>query len=103
MPIAVIVKLADVNTSSLNPDGTVTSIRNDFQFPQELNIFGAGTLGDHVSFYSEVTFAENPDGGVAVELEHAHMGFDSPFGPEDLFHFRIGKFNPNVIDGFSEM
>ena len=31
------------------------------------------------------------------------MGFDSPFGPEDLFHFRIGKFAPNVVDGFQEM
>jgi hypothetical protein len=102
VPLAVVIKLADTNTSTLNPDGTVTSIRNDFQFPQELNIFGVGTLGDHVSFYTEVTFGENPDGSVSVELEHADMGFDSPFGPEDLFHFRIGKFNPNLIDGFSE-
>jgi hypothetical protein len=31
------------------------------------------------------------------------MGFDSPFGREDLFHFRIGKFAPNVVDGFQEM
>ena len=102
VPLAVVVKFADANTSILNPDGTVTSIRNDFQFPQELNLFGAGTLGDHVSVYSEITLGENPDGSVAVELEHADMGFDSPFGPEDLFHFRVGKFNPNVIDGFSE-
>jgi hypothetical protein len=101
-PLAVIVKLADVNNSTLNSDGSVTTIKNDLQFPQELNLFGAGTLGDHVSFYTEVTFSENPDGSVATELEHADMGFDSPFGPEDLFHFRIGKFNPNVTDGFSE-
>lgn len=102
VPLAVVMKSEFVNTSTLNPDGSVTSIRNDLQFPQELNIFGAGTLGDHVSFYTEVTFAQNPDGSVAVELEHAHMGFDSPFGPEDLFHFRLGKFNPNVADGFLE-
>ena len=68
-----------------------------------MNIFGAGTLGDHVSYFGEVTFGENPDGSVEVELEHAHIGFDSPFGPEDLFHFRIGKFAPNVADGFQEM
>ena len=68
-----------------------------------MNICGAGTLGDHVSYLGEVTFAENPDSSVSVELEHAHMGFDSPFGPEDLFHFRIGKFAPNIVDGFQEM
>src|SRR5512142_2575169 len=53
VPLAVNIKLADVNTSTLNPDGTVTSIKNDFQFPQEVNLFGAGTLGDHVSYLVE--------------------------------------------------
>lgn len=103
VPLALNIKFADVNTSSLNPDGTVTSVKNDLQFPQEANIFGAGTLGDHVSFFGEVTFGENPDGSVAVELEHARLGFDSPFGPEDAFHIRIGKFAPNLVDGFQEM
>jgi hypothetical protein len=103
VPLAVHVKLAAVNTSTLNEDGSVSTIHNDLQFPQEVNVFGAGTLGDHVSVFSEVTFAENPDGSVAVELEHAHMGFDSPFGPEDMFHFRIGKIAPNLVDGFQEM
>src|SRR5262249_7583341 len=103
VPLAVNLKLADVNTSTLNDDGTVTTVNNDLQFPQELNIFGAGTLGDHVSFFSEVTFGENPDGSVTAELEHARLDFNSPFGPEDLIHFRIGKFAPNVADGFQEM
>ncbi len=103
LPLAVNIKFADVNTSTLNPDGTVTSVKNEFQFPQEANIFGAGTLGDTLSFFSEMTFGENPDGSVAVELEHARFDFDSPFGPEDLFHFRIGKMAPNVADGFQEM
>jgi hypothetical protein len=103
VPLAVNVKLADLNISTLNADGTVNSIKNDLQFPQEVNVFAAGTLGDHISYLSEVTFGENPDGSVAVELEHAHMGFDSPFGADDLFHFRIGKFAPNVVDGFQEM
>ena len=68
VPLAVNVKLADLNTSSRNDDGSVTSIKSDLQFPQEVNIFGAGTLGDHVSYLSEVTFGENPDGSVSVEL-----------------------------------
>jgi hypothetical protein len=103
VPLAVNIKFADVNTSAFNDDGTVTSVKNDFQFPQEVNIFGAGTLGDHVSYLAEVTFGENADSSVSVELEHARLQFDSPFGKEDLFHFRIGKFAPNVVDGFQEM
>jgi len=103
VPLAVNVKMADMNTSTVNDEGSVTSIKSDLQFPQELNIFGAGTLGEHVSYFSEVTFGENADGSVAVELEHARLQFDSPFGPEDLFHFRLGKFAPNLADGFQEM
>ncbi|MBI3402190.1 MAG: hypothetical protein HY048_12285 [Acidobacteria bacterium] len=103
VPLAVNVKLGDVNASTLNEDGTVTSVKNDLQFPREVNIFGAGTLGDHVSYLAEMTFSENPNGSVTVELEHARVDFDSPFGPEDLFHFRLGKFAPNVADGFQEM
>jgi hypothetical protein len=103
VPLAVNVKMGDMNTSSVNDDGSVSTVRNDLQLPQEVNIFGAGTLGEHVSYFSELTFAENADGSAAVEIEHARLDFDSPFGPEDLFHFRIGKFAPNLVDGFQEM
>jgi hypothetical protein len=103
VPLAVNVTLADVSTSSVNEDGSVSRVTNDLQFPRELNIFGAGTLGEHVSYFSEVTFSEKADGSVDVELEHARFQFDSPFGPEDLFHFRLGKFAPNLVDGFQEM
>jgi hypothetical protein len=103
VPLAVNIKLADLSTSTLNDDGSVSSVNNDFQFPQEANIFGAGTLGDHVSYLAEVTFGENADSSVSVELEHARLQFDSPFGKEDLFHLRLGKFAPNLADGFQEM
>jgi hypothetical protein len=102
VPLAVNIKLAEVNTSSLADDGTTTKT-NEFQFPQEANLFAGGTLGDHVSFFSELTFGQEPDGSVSTELEHAHIAFDSPFGPENLFHFKIGKFTPNVADVFQEM
>ena len=95
--------MADVNTSTSNEDGSTTVIHNDLQFPQELNIFGAGTLGEHVSYWSELTVAMNPDGSAGIEIEHAHLSFDSPFGPEDAVHFRLGRFMPNLVDGFQEM
>jgi hypothetical protein len=103
VPLAVNVKFGDVNTSSLNDDGTTSKVTNDFQFPQEVNLFAGGTLGDHVSYFSELTFGVEPDSSVTTEVEHAHIAFDSPFGPENLFHFRIGKFTPNVADVFQEM
>jgi hypothetical protein len=103
VPLAVNIKMADVNTSSLNPDGTTTRVKNDFQFPQEVNLFAGGTLGDHVSYLGEVTFGVNADRSVDTSVEHAHIAFDSPFGHENLFHFKFGKFTPTVADVFQEM
>ena len=71
VPLAVNIKMADVNTSTGNEDGSTTVVHNDFQFPQEVNIFGAGTLGDHVSYWSELTVGMNPDGSSGIEIEHA--------------------------------
>ncbi len=103
VPLALNVKFAYVNTSALNGDGSTATSNHDFQFPQELNMFAAGTLGDHISYLAEVTFVENPDTSVTVAIEHANLAFDSPFGPENLLHIRIGKMMPNVVDGFQEM
>ena len=102
VPFALNVKMADLLQSSHDPTGR-TLVQNDFQFPQEANMFAAGTLGDHFSFLSEVTYAENPDGSGSVELEHARLDIISAFGPEHLFNFRIGKLAPNLYDGFQEM
>ncbi len=101
-PFALNVKMADLYASSHDEAGK-TIVHNDFQFPQEANLFAAGTLGNSFSFFSEVTYEENPDGSGAVELEHVRLDLVSAFGPEHLFNFRIGKLAPNLYDGFQEM
>jgi len=101
-PFALNVKMASLYASSHDDTGKQV-IHNDFQFPQEANLFSAATLGDRFGYFGEVTFAERPDGGSDVEIEHARFDIDSPFGPENLVHFRIGKFAPNLYDGFQEM
>lgn len=101
-PFAMNMKMASLYSSSHDETGKQV-VHNDFQFPQEANLFTAATLGDHLGVFGEVTFAERPDGGSDVELEHARFDVDSPFGPENLVHFRVGKFAPNLYDGFQEM
>jgi hypothetical protein len=102
VPIAMNVQFADLYASSHDETGK-TITHNDFQFPQEVNLFGAGTLGNHFSFFAELTFEEAPDGSSDVEIEHARLDAISAFGPAHLFNFRIGKLAPNLYDGFQEM
>lgn len=102
-PLAVNVKMANVYNSSEPVGGGKSIVHNDFQFPQEVNLFAAGTLGEHMSFMAELTHAENSDGSSGTEIEHARLDFDSILGPDHAFNIRIGKFAPNLYDGFQEM
>ncbi len=102
VPLAVNTKMENIYSSSVDDTGHQI-VHNDFQFPQEVNIFSAGTLGKTFSFFGELTWAERPDGGSDTEIEHARLDVISPFGPEHLVNFRIGKFAPNLYDGFQEM
>jgi hypothetical protein len=102
IPLAMNVKMASVYASSLDENGR-SLIKNDFQFPQEANLFAGGTLGEHMSFLSEVTWAENDDGSSSTELERAHLQIGSFIGPKHLVNLKIGKFAPDFADGFHEM
>jgi hypothetical protein len=102
-PFALNTKMATLYSSSIDPATGRTIVKNDFQFPQEVNIFTAGTLGDHFGFFGELTFGENTDGSVDTEIEHAQLHINSPFWREHLINFKIGKFAPDFEDGFQEM
>ena len=102
VPLAVNVKMASVYESSIDDTGRHLT-QNDFQFPQEANLFAGGTLGEHMSFLSEVTWAENADGSSSTELERVHLQIGSFVGPEHLINLKIGKFAADFADGFHEM
>jgi hypothetical protein len=99
LPLAVNVQFADVTSSTTAGH----AVKNDFQFPQEANLFAGGTLGDRISYFSELTFEDSPDGSVDAQIEHASIAFDSPIGPLNLLHIRLGKLAPILDDGFHEM
>ena len=102
-PLAFNTKLGILYLPTENPDTGKTEHIVDFQFPQEVNLFGAGTFGEHFSFLAELTFGQAPDGGVETEIEHAQLHINSPFGPEHVNNFKVGKFSPDFEDGFQEM
>jgi hypothetical protein len=102
VPFALNTKMEHIYSSSKD-ESDHEIIHNDFQFPQEVNLFSAGTLGKNFSFFGELTWEERPDGGSDTEIEHAQLHINSPFGPEHLVNFKIGKFTPDFEDGFQEM
>jgi hypothetical protein len=100
VPLALNVKMASIYASSLDENGR-TLIKNDFQFPQEANLFAGGTLGEHMSFLGEVTWGEGADGSTETEIERMHLQIGSFH--DHLINFKIGKFAPDLADGFHEM
>lgn len=101
-PLAMNIKMASVYESSIGDQGREVT-HNDFQFPQEVNLFAGGTMGDHLSFFSELTHAENPDGSSGTEIEHAQLSFNSLFGHGHWINFKVGKMAPDLENGFQEM
>jgi hypothetical protein len=102
VPLALNVKMASVYGSSIDEAGHQIT-HNDFQLPQEANLFAGGTLGEHISFLGEVTWGENADGSGETEIERLHLQAGSFIGPEHLINIKIGKFAPDLADGFQEM
>src|SRR6266496_2883996 len=72
VPLALNVKMASVYGSSIDESGHPIT-HNDFQFPQEANLFAGGTLGEHMSFLGEVSWGENADGSSETEIERLHL------------------------------
>ena len=102
-PFAFNTKLGILYAPTVDPTTGKIEHITDFQFPQEVNLFAAGTLGEHYGFLGEVTFGQETDGSVTTEVEHAQLHINSPFGPEHAHNFKIGKFSPDLEDGFQEM
>jgi len=101
VPLAMNVKMADVYAKSHGDEGSAI-VHNDFQAPQEANIFSAGTFGDIFSFFGELTFEQSSEGS-EVGVEHAEFHINSPFGAPHAVNFKLGKFAPDFADGFQEM
>ena len=102
VPFAINVKFA--NLCDLHFDGTGPDDHaNDFQFPQEVNLFSAGTLGRQLRFLRRADVRRDTRRGTGSSIEHARFDSKSLFGPPHLFNFRIGMFAPDLDDGFQEM
>jgi hypothetical protein len=80
IPLSVGVEMvADVSPSE--------PVKLNFAFPEEVELLGGGTLGDRLSFFSDLAF-EFGD-GVEVDLERGH--FNMQLGKDQLVNLRVGR------------
>lgn len=80
-------------------EGVSETIKNDLHFPEEVAILSGGTLGESLSFFGEIVFASE-GGEVGVELEHAQVNFNGPFGSGNAFNVKVGRFMPEMAQAF---
>jgi hypothetical protein len=76
------------------------TVKNDLRFPEEVSILSSGTLGETLFFFGEVLFAQQPTGGVEIELEHAQMNFNGPFGTGAGLNLEVGRLMPETSQLF---
>lgn len=92
VPLAINTVFTNLNERTTEDEET-TTIKNDFRFPEEVSFLTGGTMGETLSFFGEIVFAQEPD-AVEIELEHAQMNFNGPFGTGAGLNLKVGRFMP---------
>jgi hypothetical protein len=103
VPLAVDVRLSSVTSHDAEHDETVKS---DFRFPESVALLGAGTLGETLSFLTEIEAENEPadehgEGGVALEVAHAELRFNGLWGTGPAFNLKVGRMTPEMTQTFS--
>lgn len=104
VPLSLNTILTNLSERNTNDEGETETIKNDFRFPEEVSLLSGGTLGETLSFFGELAFApEIEDGaaGVEVELEHAQINFNGPFGTGPTLNLKVGRLAPETTQLFA--
>lgn len=64
---------------------------SSFEFPHEVELFAAGTIGDTFSFFGEIEF-ENEDNETELGV-----GFALQYDPKPWVHVRVGTVSPQPV------
>jgi hypothetical protein len=74
-----------INRVNFLPDGVP---KTEFEFPHELEVFGADTIGDRFSYLAE------------IEIDEGELGFNGflQYDASPAFHFRIGGIDPAPVE-----
>ncbi len=95
-PFALNVKMENVYASSHDESGT-QKIRNDFQFPQEANLFSAATFGKNFGAFGEITFEDTPDGRHRARHRARPVRHRQPVRPREPGPLPGGEVRPQPL------
>lgn len=102
VPISLVAEFLVEDSSSIE-DGEVEKIENDFRFPSEVGLIAAGTAGDQISYFGEIAFEREVEGGVSedeVAVEHIDVRLIRPIRSSMAFNVKIGSFQPELVSTF---
>ncbi len=91
-------------TSRVTEGGMRDTVTNDFRFPEALTFLTAGTLGETLSFLGDVGVARSVENGaseVEIEIEHAALNFNGPWGSGIAFNVKVGRIVPELVQHLS--
>ncbi len=102
LPVAVVASF-EVRGSSIHDGEEDREVTSDFVFPSEVAFPMAGSLGDLVSFFGEVSFEQDVEGDEIVSsghVEHFDMRLIRPVARSVAFNLKIGAFQPELVKTF---
>jgi len=99
IPLAIATNFLWENSSSEEGE----DVRNDFMFPQSVDLIAGGTAGEHVSYFGMVAFAREVEDGELVsdlEVDHVDVRLIRPIRNSTAFNVKIGSFQPELVNTF---
>ncbi len=66
----------------------------------ELHIFGAGSLSDTLTYFSQVTIAQDGSSGANVDIETAYLLWNDIVGPDHAVNLYIGRLFAPQLSSF---
>jgi hypothetical protein len=101
VPLSVDVRVASVTQHDAETEET---IKNDFRFPEEVELLAGGTLGETLSFFTGLGFEVETEHGqteIDVEIGHAELRFNGPLGSGTAFNAKFGRLSPEITQAFN--
>lgn len=101
VPLSLDVRLAIVTEHDAATGETRSS---DFRFPEAIELLAAGTFGNTISYFSALEAeveAEHGETEVSLEVGHAEVHFNGPWGTGSGFNLKMGRFSPEFSQPFN--
>jgi hypothetical protein len=90
--------------AAMEEDGEREFIKGDLEFPPEVEVLAAGTMGDDMAFFLGLEVEQEIEDGsihAGVAVHRAELRWNDLLGKGNALNLKVGFLEPELVTGFS--